>query len=183
MNKKRLTILIIIILLAGLVLFKFLLQTKTTNLAVKPPIAPTPKFLSGGIQDYNNFYKDPYVIHLRKAFDGYLSGTNYGMQTPQFVIESSSSSGMLNGLSSFSKDYYKSKFVVFFISDSKAGGENIGIIFQDNPDKAFEAWVHKLADGTYDLGGFGQILSYTPEKMKQIQKEFETLLKDKNHAI
>ena len=174
---------LVILISSGLLLFKFLPQTKTTNLTVKPSITPTPTFIAGGLQDYYNSYKNPYVIHLRKAIDGYLNGTNYGMQSPQLVIESSSSSGMLSGLSSFSKDYYKSKFVIFGISDSLAGGENISIIFQNKQDKLFEAWVYKLAGGTYDLRGFSQVLSITPEQMKAIQEQYKTLLEDKSHSL
>ncbi len=132
---------------------------------------------------YFKTYQFPDVIQVRKALNGYLDGSNYGMTEPRLVIESSTSDDFLYGLSSFSKNYYKSKFIIYTINNNIAGGKNISIIFQDKPDKLFVAWVYKLVDNSYDVRGFGQNLSYTPEKMKQVQTDFKEFLEDRNHAL
>lgn len=135
------------------------------------------------IQSYYDAYEDPFVIHLRKALNGYLDGSNYGMSEPKLVVESGESDNYLEGLSSFSKSYYQSKFIVYYLDDSIAGGKDIQIIFQDKPDKLFRAWVYRLSSGKYDLRGFSQDLRYTPEKIIQIQVGYKEFLEDKNHAI
>jgi len=149
------------------------------------PVATTSasNFTPNQLQVYYKVYQDPFVIHIRKVFTSYLDGSNYGMSEPQLVIVPSTSSSRLNGLSSFIKDYYQSKFIVYSIDNNIAGGKNISIIFQDKPDKLFSAWVFKLTGGTYDLRGFWQNLAYSPEKMKQVQSDFKEFLEDRNHAL
>ena len=111
-------------------------------------------------------------MHVRKALNGYLAGTNEGLSDPDDV-----------GLDSFSKDYYRSKFVVVWFDNSIAGGKDISILFQDKPDKLFTAWVYKTAVGEYELRGFWQSSTYTDEKLQELNKRFKTYLEDKDHAL
>lgn len=139
------------------------------------------------LENYYKIYEDPFVIHLRKSLNGYLDGSNYGIESPKVVIESRKEENYLHGLSSFSKDYYKSKFIVFTINDSIVGGKEITIIFQDKPDKLFWAWVYKLASNTdkdaFDLRAFAQDLRYSEEKMQEIQIIYKVFLEDREHAL
>ncbi|MDD4902844.1 MAG: hypothetical protein PHE24_07000, partial [Patescibacteria group bacterium] len=95
----------------------------------------------GDLQAYYNVYQAPSVLHLRKALNSYLDGTNIGMEG-RAVIEKRIIEGSLTGLDSFDKTYYKSKFIVLAIDPYDYGGELVTIIFQDKPDKIFQAWVY-----------------------------------------
>ncbi|MDD3607969.1 MAG: hypothetical protein PHQ20_04225 [Candidatus Moranbacteria bacterium] len=136
------------------------------------------------LDSYYAAYEDPFVVHLRKAFNGYLDGTNDGMDNPDIVIEKNLEQGAVSGLSAFDKDYYKSKFVVLFLGDSLAGGKQMNIIFQDKPDKIFQAWVYKTEgeDGHYDLRGFWEDSEQT-KNIDPILQEFNSLIFDKEHSI
>lgn len=139
------------------------------------------------LQSYYAVYEVPYVLHLRKALNGYLTGTNEGMDDPEFVIngikETEKKYGIKDGLASFSKDYYKSKFVVMWIEDSITGGKNIDIVFQDKPDNIFRAWVYGNPEANYyDLRAFYESTKSSEEKLYFI-KLYENFILDKEHAI
>lgn len=151
----------------------------TPTKTVKTPIV----FTQEQLDEYYQTTKNPFVLHLRKALNGYLNGTNIGVESPNLVIKEDTVKGSPTGLDSFDKSYYKSKFIVYSIDDSVAGGKEIRIIFQDKPDKMFIGWVYKLATGKYDFRGFGQDTTYTEEKMKDIQTEYKTILEDKIHSV
>lgn len=141
-----------------------------------------PDFSEDELESYYAVYKDPYVLHLRKALNGYLNGTNEGMEIPIAVIESQVIDGKQYGLSAFDKSYYKSKFVVLYLDNTDMGGKVIDILFQDKPDKIFRAWVYKLADGRYDLRGFWQ-LNIPDKELAEIVKIFQKFIQDKEHAL
>ena len=142
------------------------------------------EFTEEQLESYYSSYSNPYVIHIRKALGGYLDGSNVGMDSPESVIEKGEINGTPTGLSSFDKDYYKSKFIVYAINNSIAGGKEIVIIFQDKPDKLFTAWVYKFGgEEEYDLRGFWQDLTYDEGKMAEIQQLYKNQLEDKEHAI
>ena len=124
------------------------------------------------LEEYYQTYNNPFVMHVRKALNGYLAGTNEGLSDPDDV-----------GLDSFSKDYYRGKFVVVWFDNSIAGGKDISILFQDKPDKLFTAWVYKTAVGEYELRAFWQSSTYTDEKLQELNKRFKTYLEDKDHAL
>lgn len=189
--KKVLPLVLIVFITIGIITFKNNFKNKDSS-PIIPTIAPTPtstpiapiQFTQDQLQGYYDSYKDPYVIHLRKALNGYLDGTNYGMDGPASVIKPDTSiNGLLGGLSSFDKSYYRSKFIVYSIDNSFAGGKDIYVVFQDKPDKVFLAWVYQLAGGAYDLRGFSQVLKYTPDNMSQMQQQYKTFLNDKIHAL
>lgn len=180
------------IFLFGLVLLVFCLvvyflfsknQILTTPKKVEPATVSSQSGTPNNLEKYYAVYSNPYVIHLRKSLNGYLDGSNYGMDAPDFVIRKSSTETTLDGLSSFSQDYYKSKFIVMYIDNSVVGGKFISIIFQDKPDKMFTAWVYKLGDGTYDFRSFGQDLRYDSEKMAELRKQYSEFLIDKENSL
>jgi len=153
------------------------------------------EFTREQLEGYYEVYKNPYVLHIRKALNAYLNGTNEGISFPESVInaqvleETSLDSGAESadltpaGLDSFSKDYYRSKFIVFAINDGIMGGKIINIIFQDKPDKLFNAWIYQRAGGDYDLRGFWQNMTFTGEKMEKTVKLYKRYLEDKEHAL
>lgn len=192
MKKNKIYLASVLILVAiGLFVIKYKNSNKIVvdKVQVNEPVEPTPVkvepivFTQEQLNDYYKTTKNSFVLHIRKALDGYLNGTNVGIDSPDLVIKKDEIDGSPTGLSSFDKDYYKSKFVVFTINDSMAGGKFIRIIFQDRPDKVFVVWVYKLASGEYDFRGFGQDSTYTEEKMKEIKILYKTILEDKLHSI
>ncbi|MEI8361589.1 MAG: hypothetical protein WCG01_05645, partial [bacterium] len=100
-------------------------------------------------------FNDPYVIHIRKALNGYLAGTNIGLADPKNVIAKRSDGKLVYGLSAFSKVYYKSKYFVWQIDKYVKGGKDVTIIFQDKPDRIFHAWIdYTTNNNQYVLRGF-----------------------------
>lgn len=134
------------------------------------------------LKQYYATYNDPFVMHVRYALNNYLVGSIDGVS--ESVIKSEKSDdGTVSGLDSFNKSYYESKFTVFAINDGLMGGKVINIIFQDNPDKLFNAWVYQITDESYELRGFWQNMSFDVNEMKKIQKQHKTYLNDSEHAL
>ena len=134
------------------------------------------------LKQYYASYKDPFVLQIRKALNGYLAGTNEGMESPDIVIKKDDLNGSPSGLASFDKEYYKSKFVVLAIDDALFGGKDISIIFQDKPDIIFTAWVYKFSDVHYDLRGFWEDDKAT-ENIDLALKTFGKYIFDKEHSL
>ena len=100
-----------------------------------------------------DLYDNPYIKHIRLAFNGYLSGTNDGVE--EGTAETSElDSGYRCGLDSFDKDYYKSEFTVVKVEKNDYGGMVAYITFLNNPDTLFWAWVYQYGGGEYVLRGF-----------------------------
>ena len=98
-------------------------------------------------------YDNPYIKHLRKAFNGYLDGTNNGVE--EGVTEKSELEGGLKcGLDSFDRDYYKSEFTIIKTEKNDYGGIVAYSAFLNQPDKVFWAWVYQYSGGEYILRGF-----------------------------
>jgi len=98
-------------------------------------------------------YNNEYVKNIRTGLNGYLDGTNIGVD--EYAIEKSDLNEKKCGLNSFDKSYYKSKFIVVSASDNDYGGVQADIFFIDKPDTLFWAWVYRLdGDGEYELRGF-----------------------------
>ena len=117
---------------------------------------------------YDNL-RDPYVLHLRKALNGYLDGINVGINSTGFIIRCEGRNP--SGLDCFSKEYFRSKFVVVRVSKALGGGKLVSIIFQDKPDKLFVGWVYKYSGNMgFDLRGFWQSSGYDKEVMAEIRK-------------
>lgn len=134
------------------------------------------------LRQYYSVYKDTFVKHVRYALNNYLVGSIDGVSSSAIKAEKSDD-GTVSGLDSFSKSYYESKFIVFAINDGVMGGKVINIVFQDKPDKLFNAWVYQTTDGRYELRGFWQNMSFDVNEMKKIQKQHKTYLNDSEHAL
>ena len=189
-NKRKLFIALIVLLV--LLLFSSLLFKHSSKTSVVPTISPTIVPTEEGIQEihfteeqlksYYSSYKNPFVLHIRKALDNYLAGTNESINLLAIKVDKAED-GTIGGLDSFSKDYYKSKFIVFAINNNDFGGKTINIVFQDKPDKLFNAWIYQITDGYYELRGFWQNKTFTEKEMINIQKEYKIYLNDKQHAL
>lgn len=160
-------------------------QITTDNLVPSSPAeVKYPDLNPKELEEYYQTYKNPFILHIRKALNGYLQGTNEGISTPNVVVKAHiDQDGLTTGLDSFSKDYYRSKFVVVSFDNFQGGGKQVSILFQDKPDKLFSAWVYELKDGTYDLRGFWQNDTYTGKKLQDLNKQFKIFLNDKSHSL
>jgi len=145
---------------------------------------PEETFSDDQLKSYYASYNNPYVVHVRKALDGYSTGTNVGMDIPEAVMEKRIDGNMVFGLSAFDKDYYKSKFIVWQIDDHAGGGKDITLIFQDKPDRIFHAWVYQLGDesGEYDLRGFWED-EESSKGIKILLKAYGKYIMDKTHNL
>jgi hypothetical protein len=113
-------------------------------------------------------YRNPFVVHLRKALDNYSQGSTAGIEEGA-------------ELASFDRAYYRSKFYVLGIGDTMYGGKNIEVVFLDKPDKVFSAWVYKYAalpneKHEYALRGFGEI-SLTDSQRQNVDERVTTARK------
>ncbi len=144
-----------------LIAFLFLLGQAQADNTTPEGSAEKPSMTAEQRSAYERVLRDPFVLHLRKALNGYIDGTNVGDKCE----------GNIYGLDCYSKDYFKSKFVVVRVENSVAGGKMFSIIFQDKPDKLFVAWVYPYRDsGSFDLRGFWQNSRYDKEAMEKILK-------------
>ncbi|QQG40516.1 MAG: hypothetical protein HYV37_03025 [Candidatus Levyibacteriota bacterium] len=157
--------------------------TSTTSAQATPTeIVQELHFTEEQLKSYYSSYNNPFVLHIRKVLNNYLTGNNDGIE-PLAIKVDKAEDGTISGLDSFSKDYYKSKFIVFGINDSIAGGKEINIIFQDKQDKLFNVWIYKLGTGDYELRGFWQNKKFTEKDMEKIQKQYKIFLNDSKHAL
>ena len=177
----------LVLLLTFISLFVILRAGKSTNSAVisstKAPVKTILNASKDQLQQYYSVYRDPYIIYLRKALNAYLAHDSSGVDISMAAVQTSTISGFLSGLDSFSKDYYKSKFVVMTFRDSVAGGKDIQIMFQDKPDKIFYAWVYKLSTGTYELRGFNVNENFSQKDIKSVVDYYKPLFFDKNYSL
>jgi len=135
------------------------------------------------LASYFAAYSDPFVLHLRKALDGYLNGTNEGIDNPEFTIGAHLQDDRPSGLNAF-KEYLKSpRFIVVWLENAPAGGRIVSITAQDDPTKVLDCWVYRLADGSYTLRGIWQNLYFDEEKMKVMREMFQDQLADQEHAL
>lgn len=140
-------------------------------------------FSEAELKAYYASYGDPFVVHLRKALNGYLVGTNDGMSLPEVVIEKRTDEGSVYGLSSFDKSYYQSKFAIWRIDEALGGGKDITLIFQDKPDKIFHAWIYELGNGEgYDLREFREDTEDSKD-IGALLKAYGKYILDKNHSL
>lgn len=180
---------IILAIVAVFTLIKFKSNVSKTEKTLTPPtpsataketILDAPK---DKIEGYYRVYQNPSVIFLRKALNAYLANDSAGVNISMAAVQSDTRDGIISGLSSFSKDYYKSKFVVVTIDKSIAGGEDIQILFQEKPDRIFYAWVYQLASGDYELRGFNSKENFDQKAFKDTLDYYGPLLFDKTHAL
>lgn len=140
------------------------------------------KFTDEELIQYYSVYKDPLVKHVRNALNNYLVGSTNGISESAIKADISDNR-TVSGLDSFDKSYYESKYIVFAINDGVMGGKVINIVFQDKPDKLFNVWVYQTTNGSYELRGFWQNMSFDLNEMKKIQKQYKSYLNDSEHAL
>ena len=117
-------------------------------------------------------YNNAYVKHIRTALNGYLDGTNTGVE--EAALGEIGEGGNLDcGLNNFDKSYYGSKFIVLKATDNDYGGVQAYIVFIDKPDTIFWAWVYGLRGGEeYVLRGFCK-----RGPREEIKKDFPATIK------
>lgn len=122
---------------------------------------------------FQEIYASPFVQHVRVALNGYLDGSNTGVE--QFAIKSQVVDGKQCGLDSFDKAYYKGKFAIIRASDSNFGGVEGELVFVDKPDIKFFFWVYGTEKPM--LRGFCKeelpedLRDTFPEKVRDLLKE------------
>lgn len=190
-NKKKVLVfsLLALFLLALLLVFigkpkeNNIEETQQTDKQVLEELKPV-EFTQEQLTEYYKTYEDPYVKHVRVALNGYLDGSMKGIDVVEAVVTARTSpNGTLVGLDAYSKDYYKSKFIVIMASPSVAGGKEINIIFQDKPDKIFWTWVYAKEGGEYDLRGFSENKGIQGEKLQNMLILYKNVIGDKEHSL
>lgn len=136
-----------------------------------------------GLEEYYKTYKNPFVVYLRKALNAYLANDSSNINIAVAAVTEARREGIISGLDSFDKEYYKSKFVVLTFTKNIAGGVDIQIMFQDKLDRIFYAWVYKLAGGNYELRGFNSKEYFDPMKIKELNNAYKQFLLDKEHSL
>ena len=97
-------------------------------------------------------YNNPYIKHIRAALDGYLNGTNNGVE--EYDALNNDIEGLNCGLNSFDESYYKSKFIILHAENSAYGGVSAHIVFINKPDTIFWTWTYQYDIGEYTLRAF-----------------------------
>lgn len=128
-------------------------------------------------------YKDPFVVHVRTSLDNYLAGSNEGISPVVIDGMALGESADKYGLNTFSKEYYKSDFLIYWVDNqSIAGGKNFTVFFKDMPDKMFTFWVYDLAGGGYELRGMWDA-GYSEEEMQEVVEQVGCLMDDDRFAL
>jgi len=187
MTKRTYKVIVVIQFVAIMMLFLFSFHpTETSTSLVENLVQETIESPIGSMTpegQYRQVYQDPFVVYLRRAIDIYAKGGGENFGIMESAVEAEVRDGITSGLDSFDDDYYKSKFVVFTINDSLAGGKSIQIIFQDVPDKIFYAWVYDIVGGGYELRGFSSRDDLDEELMAELVESYKDLIFDEEYAI
>jgi hypothetical protein len=141
------------------------------------------------LQQYYDTYKKPYVVQVRSALDAYLAHDSSKACILKTAVTSRTDGNIITGLDSFNKDYYKSKFIVVNINESKIidKAKDIQIMFQDKPDRIFYALVGLDPDRPnsteYCLMGFNSKENMDQEFLQNSIEFYKPLFFDKEHAL
>lgn len=183
---------IILIILAIVAVFTLVEFKSNVNHTEKTSTSPTPSASASKtimdaskdqIEGYYRVYQNPSVIFLRKALNAYLADDGSKTCILEVAVKENKTSGIVSGLDSFSKDYYKSKFVVATIDKNKENGTDIQIIFQEKPDRIFYAWVGKNPQNETCLIGFNSKENIDQKALKDMLDYYGPLLFDKTYAL
>ncbi len=101
-----------------------------------------------------------YIDFTKETFSRYSLGNTEGIS--EGALEGLGDS--ITGLNSFPKEYFSTSFTVLHTKDGLAGGKEMNIVFEANPDKVFWVWVYRLAGGGYELRGFQENTYYNNKK-------------------
>src|SRR3989344_1299322 len=130
------------------------------------------------LSEYYSAYENPLVIAIRTSLNNYLIGKTIGL-TDVAIEAYADENATVGGLDSFSKDYYRSKFIVLDHNrDADNGGEVVSIIFQDKPDKQFNIWMYVRPDGI-EMRSIYQNSTFNEATLTKQERQF---LSDKVHA-
>lgn len=144
---------------------------------------PISSFSEKQVSEYNQIYQNTEIIFLRQAFNAYLENDSSKACIIAGAVNQDKRDGIITGLDSFSKDYYKSKFIVATIDDNSENGKDIQIIFQEKPDRIFYAWVGQNPQGQTCLIGFNSKENFDQQELKQLLEKYKPLISDPKYSI
>lgn len=160
--KKYIKILLIMILIGFVVLISLSVRPKVSNSIQNTPNA---SLATDTASEKPQDSVIGYIQGIRKALNLYIDN-NYKGTVADVVIEGNGNPG--TGLKAFSRDYFKSKYFVYMIKNSVAGGKEMLIIFVDKPDKIFNTWIYNTSDGNYELRAFGENTNISKDTIQQL---------------
>jgi hypothetical protein len=128
------------------------------------------KFTSEQLEQYYLVYKNPDVRYLRTLFDAYLDKTG-GTEEERQVLDK------------WSRDYFRSKFIVLSRDRNTFGGTFITILFQDRADKVFVAWVYPEGSNQQLTLRALRVSDFSDEDIRRIKVRYKKLIEDKTHAM
>jgi len=122
------------------------------------------------LQQYYNVYKLPDVKFLRTLFNAYLGGT--GGTKAEIAL-----------LKEWDKNYYHSKVMVTSRDIHPFGGTSVQFMFEDRPDKVFDAWIYPAGSSRkLELRALDQA-DFSAEDIRRIKIRYKKSLEDKVHAM
>ena len=128
------------------------------------------QFTPEQLEQYYLVYKNADVRYLRTLFDAYLNSSGGTEEERQ-------------AMDKWSKEYFRSKFVVLSRDRNTFGGTLITILFQDRPDRVFVAWVYpEGAQKNLRLREFS-VGDFNDRDIRRIKIRYKRLLGDKTHAM
>jgi hypothetical protein len=149
--KQYVAIIIIALIISGGIYYSFKFKTENwkNSTEVNPDkILGAIKYLEsenppriGKTPTDEEIFNSPHIKQIRIALNGYLEGSNTGLEEDALNITSTE---MKCGLNNFSKEYYQSKFVVLNAMDNDYGGIFSYIVFIDKPDAVFWVWIYGI---------------------------------------
>lgn len=136
------------------------------------------EFSEDEIQTLIETGKADFVVNLRNGLNDYYKGN---LDSPYF--EPSAIRAVDDNLSTYNKNYYKSKFYILTVnSDYPAGGIFLDILFKNMPDKVFTVWMFET-DNIYKIRMFQQNIDYKTSDIKATLKLFENVFKREDTAV
>jgi hypothetical protein len=144
-------------------------QSSTDSAAAVVPDGEA-HFTPAQLHTYYLCYERPDVRYLRRVFDAYLKG--HGDREKEF-----------DALAKWSKDYYQSKFIVCSLDPAAFGGSLITIMFQDRPDKVFQAWVYEKGGKNGAVLRAMNLAKFSSEDIRRMNIRYRQFLQDKTHAM
>ncbi len=128
------------------------------------------QFTAKQLEDYYLVYKNADVRYLRTVFGACLK-------------KSGGTGEECRLLEKWSKEYFRSKFIVLSRAGNTFGETDITILFQDRPDGVFVAWVYPEGeDKTLTLRAF-YAGKFSEEDVRRIRVRYKKLIADKTHAM
>ena len=135
-----------------------------------PTPSPEPPAATAFIPDQRaalaRAYRTAPVTALRAALDAYRNATDAGLGRPE----------VWEHLDQVPSSYLASRFVLLGVDESPLGGRDVLLLFRDQPDRVFEAWMYEQPDG-WVLRAFRQRQDLQ-ERLPELQQRLTDLLGD-----